>query len=102
MKHTTASGAHLRYYLHATTVQMEVGLSPALSLSQLTPSSNRFDSVTYSSDTSSLTLSGWLVPTLWSLVLKLIRCHIGRLRLNSTTYSCLLVKHEPHQNSVGD
>ena len=30
-------GAHLRYYLHATTVQMEVGLSPALSLSQLTP-----------------------------------------------------------------
>ena len=46
---------------------------------------------------STSTLSEWLVPTLWSLVLISSPWHRPSTSTYSASYSCLLVRHEPHR-----
>ena len=60
------------------------------------------DIVMYSSDTSSFTLSEWLVPTLWSLTLISSPSHRPSTFELCLFEDCPLVEQSWHQNSVGD
>jgi len=62
----------------------------------------RWRQVKYSCDTSSFTLSGWLVPTLWSLVLISLAVTSAVYVRYSAPYTYPLVEYVPHWYSVGD